>query len=354
MSMLVPLSVFDSDTQFPNLTFDATPYLYIASEDNMDDLKKIKFFVPNPDTGDEPMKTAYSISTMVKAFNTVVHKKKPWNETGMTVSVKSTLKKEEAALLKGVLYATTEEPDDNNPVFDAWRIPATGTPLEFKEASTAIFLNKAPDAVSLLSNFSVAETAELSILCGVPGVSTSSVLTKYKGDSNTTMDPVVLTMRSFTVNTTGKASFWLGGNAVEESKKVRTAASSGVVLSSEYPSKSGVTTEQNVTYNRKMDFLVTGTFQLNDNAYVLLKFRNVNGNADVTAKNLTGSGTVNITEVAEQLVVQPSSMRAGAFLISYSTEDLGEPESPTGATGKRSSSLGLSLGLLIITMVFLR
>ncbi|KHJ76981.1 hypothetical protein OESDEN_23399 [Oesophagostomum dentatum] len=87
-----------------------------------------------------------------------------------------------------------------------------------------------------------------------------------------------------------------------------------------------------------MDFLVTGTFQLNDNAYVLLKFRNVNGNADVTAKNLTGSGTVNITEVAEQLVVQPSSMRAGAFLISYSTEDLGEPESPTEATGKRKFS----------------
>ncbi|RCN24127.1 hypothetical protein ANCCAN_30183, partial [Ancylostoma caninum] len=68
-------------------------------------------------------------------------------------------------------------PDESTPVFDAWRAPADGTTIEFKVATTAVFLNNAPSTRTRLSGFNVDKDVELSVYSGIPN---GTLVTTYK------------------------------------------------------------------------------------------------------------------------------------------------------------------------------
>ncbi|EYB85591.1 hypothetical protein Y032_0295g1654 [Ancylostoma ceylanicum] len=328
-AFMIPLALFDKDSnEFPKLDFGKTPYVYVASDDSEILLKKIKFILTNTETNDEVTKTAFGISTMTKAYNTAINQKKAWSANSTVLSVTSKLTREEAATLRGVLYTTNTLPDASTPVFDAWRAPADGTTIQFNVPTTAVFLNNAPSTRSRLSDFNLEKDTELSIYSGIPN---GTLITTYKNATNET-DPLILSMRAFTIKTTGKAHFALGGNISgggNGTDEVKTSPSTGMLLSSEYPKKSGSTVQQNVTYDKKMNFAVNATFDLNENEFVVISFRNVKSGVEVKAHNVTASGAVNVSAISEQMQILPSSKQAGAYMISYSAANTDQQQDPT-------------------------
>lgn len=55
-------------------------------------------------------------------------------------------------------------------------------------------------------------------------------------------------------------------------------------MSSEYPKKTGTSKPQNVTYDKKMNFSVKATFDLNNEEFVVISFRNVNSGVEVDVR----------------------------------------------------------------------
>ncbi|RCN27304.1 hypothetical protein ANCCAN_26964 [Ancylostoma caninum] len=139
-------------------------------------------------------------------------------------------------------------------------------------------------------------------------------------------------MRAFNVKTTGKAHFVLGGkisgggNGTDE---VKTSPSTGTLLSADYPKKTGTTVQQNVTYDKKMNFAVNATLDLNEGEFVVISFRNVKSGVEVKTQNVTTSGTVNVSAISEQMQIVPSSKQAGAYIISYLTVNTDQQQDPT-------------------------
>ncbi|KAK6750461.1 hypothetical protein RB195_002437 [Necator americanus] len=330
--IILPLSLFNKDWQGdPKIDFGTKPYIYVASNDSDELLKKITCFLE--DSGGETKKTALVLATWTKAYSTAINQKRAWTGDGdnATFSVKSTLTKEEAASLKGVLY-TTNAADDTTPVFDAWKITAEGARFNFKKVTTAVFLNNAPTTRAQLSNFSADPDVELGIFSGVPNGTTYSAIITYNGSANTTMDPAFLALRAFTVRTTGSASFTLGGNISRGPNEMKTHPSMGILLSAEYPKKTGAAEKQLITYDKKMNFTVKASFDLNDGEYITVTFMNLKAGSQIYANNLTSSGSWNMSVISEQLSVQPSSKYAGAFLVSYATQDTDQQHEPTGSS----------------------